>query len=91
MNDKHLHKLKNLVMITTGTIVSLAGIAFIAVQYSKLLTTIFMNEDDTDPRNLRDSERINSRFSQIKHEDGSSPDTLDEDDLELDLEIEDVE
>ena len=87
MNDKHLHKLKNLVMITTGTVVSLAGIAYIAVQYSKLLTAIFMKEDEDEAP--RYDERLKSRFRQVQHDEGASPDTLDEDDLEF--EIEDTE
>ncbi len=88
MNDKHLHKLKNLVMITTGTIVSLAGIAYIAVQYSKLLTTIFLKNEDEDDT-LRYDERLNSRFRQVENEEGTPPDLLDDDDLSI--EIEDAE
>ena len=88
MNEKQLHKLKNLVMITTGTIVSLAGIAYLAVQYSKLLTTVFLKTDEEDDT-LRADERLKSRFRQVGTEEGTSPDTLDEDDLAI--EIEDAE
>lgn len=84
MNDKHLHKLKNLVMITTGTVISLAGIAYIAVQYSKLLTAIFMKEDEDDAP--RYDERLKSRFRQVQRDEGTSPDTLDDDDLSIEIE-----
>lgn len=84
MSDKQMHKLKNFVFITTGTIVSLAGIAYIAVQYSKLLTTLFMKDegDDVDSKSDR---KLKSRFSQVRREEGTSPDTLDDDDLSIDI------
>ena len=85
MNGNKLHKLKNLVMITTGTVVSLAGIAYIAVQYSKLLTTIFMNNEDNEEENKRNSDRLKSQFRQVKTDEGTSPDDLEIDDIELDL------
>ena len=85
MNGNKLHKLKNLVMITAGTVVSLAGIAYIAVQYSKLLTTIFMNNEDNDEENKRNSDRLKSQFRQVETDEGTSPDDLEIDDIELDL------
>lgn len=88
MNEKQLHKLKSLVMITTGTIVSLAGIAYLAVQYSKLLSAVFLKNDEED-NGGRDDERLKNRFRQVQTEDGASPDTLDDDDLSI--ELEDVE
>ncbi len=84
MSDKQMHKLKNFVFITTGTIVSLAGIAYIAVQYSKLLTTLFMKNEDDDV-DAKSAQKIKSRFSQLQAEEGSAPDALDDDDIAIDI------
>lgn len=87
MNEHNHSSVKNFVMIMTGIVVSLAGIVYIAVQYSKLLTALFMkNEEGEDDG--RFDEKLKSSLRQVKTEEGSDPNETDETDLSIDLDEE---
>ena len=84
MNEQKTNHLKNLVIIMTGIVISLAGIVYIVVQYSKLLTALFMKNEENDENDTCD-EKLRSSLRQVQTDEGTSPDTLDEDDLAVDI------
>jgi hypothetical protein len=68
----------------TGIVISLAGIVYIVVQYSKLLTALFMKNEENDENDTCDK-KLRSSLRQVQTDEGTSPDTLDEDDLAVDI------
>jgi len=84
VKEHKTNHIKNLVIIMTGIIVSLAGIVYIVVQYSKLLTALFMKNEEDDESGC--DTRLKHRFCQVETDEGSTPpDTLEDDDLSVDL------
>ena len=85
MNKKTTSQLKDCILIVMGLVISLAGIIFIIVQYTKLISAPNPEEENRD-RVDRVTKKIRNHFKQIHHEDGINPDQLDEGDLSIELE-----
>lgn len=85
MNEQNTHSIKNFVMIMAGIVISLAGIVYIAVQYSKLLTALFMKNEEADEDSGKCDEKLKSRFRQVGEDEGTEPDLLDEDDFSIEI------
>ncbi|MBQ7364238.1 MAG: hypothetical protein IJW46_01425, partial [Clostridia bacterium] len=86
MNEHNTHRLKNFIIMMTGIIISLAGIVYIVVQYSKLLTALIMKNEDAEDEGSKCDAKLRSRFRQVQTDEGeTSPDTLDEDDLSFEI------
>ncbi len=85
MNEQKTHQLKNLVIIMTGIIVSLASIVYIVIQYSKLLTALFMKNDITEEEGGKVDAKLRSSLRQVDDGEGTPPDTLDEEDITFEI------
>ena len=84
MNQKNTSKLKDYIMIVMGLVISIAGIIFIIVQYTKLLSAPSTEEENEhDERVVK---KIRSHFKQIHQDEGVCPTHMDEGDLSIELE-----
>ena len=84
MNEKNTSRLKNYILIIMGVVISIAGIIFIVVQYTKLLSAPTAEEEvEHDDRVVK---KIRSHFKQIHKDEGTSPELIDEGDLSINLE-----
>ena len=75
--------LKDCILMLMGLVISIAGIIYIVLQYSKLLSTPTQYEENE--RNERVVKKIRSHFKQIHKDEGISPDQMDEGDLAIEL------
>ena len=86
MDEQKTNHLKNLVLIMMGMIVSFAGIIYIVVQYTKLLTDLLTKKADGDEEEIeRFNKKVQNRFPQMEKDEGVSPDTLEEDDITVEI------
>lgn len=84
MNEKETNRIKNLVLIFMGVVVSLAAIVYIVAQYSKLLA-VALTKGEALPDDVC-ANKVKSRFRQIPDKENEiTPETLDENDLSVDI------
>ena len=84
MNEKNTSQLKDYILIIMGLVISLAGIIYIVIQYSKLISEPAVDEANDQEDSF--STKLRSRFKQIQQDEGTSPDVIDEGDLSIDIE-----
>ena len=85
MNKKTTSQLKDYILIVMGLVISIAGIIYIIVQYTKLLSAPSPEDEESD-RAERFDKKLRSHFKQIHKEEGISPEQMDEGDLAIELE-----
>ena len=84
MNKKTTSQLKDYILIVMGLVSSIAGIIFIIVQYTKLLSAPSLDEESDHVERV--DKKLRSHFKQIHKEEGISPEQKDEGDLAIELE-----
>jgi len=84
MNEKNTSRLKDYILIIMGLVISIAGIIFIVVQYTKLLSA--PTAEDESEHEDRFATKLRSHFKQIHKDEGTSPELIDEGDLAIELE-----
>lgn len=88
MNEKNSNELKNYVFIVMGLIISLAGIIYIIVQYSKLLSDPLIEESESDEKAVESEiflKRVRNRFKQVRDDEGVNPDYIDDGDFSIEI------
>lgn len=83
MNKKTTSQLKDYILIIMGLVISIAGIVFIFIQYTKLLSA--PSPEEENEHDERVVKKLHSHFKQIHHDEGTSPELIDEGDLSIEI------
>lgn len=84
MKKNNTSQIKDYILIVMGLVISIAGIIFIIKQYRKLLAE--PSTDEEKENHDRTLKKIRNHFKQVQHDEGTSPELLDEGDLAIELE-----
>ncbi len=83
MNERKANHLKNIIIIITGVIVSLAGILYIIKQYSKLLSSVLTSSDEAHSNVCK--KKIDNRFKQVANDEDVIEEISEEDDISAEI------